>query len=95
MYNLLLVSLWLLPQIPKEKDPTTVGSLGTNVLNEAFLERFPLTFEQEYPTVSVETKMLHNYCSELQCCDDAFITNLVNWADIIRKTFLTKVVLMK
>ena len=61
--------------------------VGTNVLNEAFLERFPLTFEQEYPTVSVETKMLHNYCSELQCCDDAFITNLVNWADIIRKTF--------
>ena len=61
--------------------------VGTNILNEAFLERFPLTFEQEYPTVAVETKLLHNYCQELQCCDDQFITNLVNWADIIRKTF--------
>tara|TARA_Y100001937_G_scaffold128798_1_gene208183 strand:- start:5512 stop:6615 length:1104 start_codon:yes stop_codon:yes gene_type:complete len=61
--------------------------VGTNVLNEAFLERFPLTFEQEYPTVVVETKMLQNYCSELNCCDQGFITNLVNWADIIRKTF--------
>ena len=61
--------------------------VGTNILNEAFLERFPLTFEQEYPTVTVETKLLHNYCQELQCCDDQFITNLVNWADIIRKTF--------
>ena len=61
--------------------------IGTNVLNEAFLERFPLTFEQEYPTVVVETKMLQNYCSELNCCDQGFITNLVNWADIIRKTF--------
>ena len=61
--------------------------VGTNILNEAFLERFPLTFEQEYPTVTVETKLLHNYCQELQCCDDQFITNLVNWADIICKTF--------
>ena len=61
--------------------------VGTNILNEAFLERFPLTFEQEYPTVTVETKLLHNYCQELQCCDDQFIKNLVNWADIIRKTF--------
>ncbi len=61
--------------------------IGTNVLNEAFLERFPLTFEQEYPTPTVETKMLNNYCKELNCCDKEFIDNLVNWADIIRKTF--------
>jgi len=61
--------------------------IGTNVLNEAFLERFPLTFEQEYPTPKIESKMLNNYCSDLDCCDDKFIANLVNWADIIRKTF--------
>ena len=61
--------------------------IGTNVLNEAFLERFPLTFEQEYPTPTVEVKMLNNYCKELNCCDKEFIDNLVNWADIIRKTF--------
>jgi len=61
--------------------------VGTNVLNEAFLERFPLTFEQEYPSASIEAKMLNNYCSELNCCDDKFISNLVSWAEIIRKTF--------
>ena len=61
--------------------------IGTNVLNEAFLERFPLTFEQEYPTASIETKMLNNYCKELNCCDDEFISNLTTWAEIIRKTF--------
>jgi len=61
--------------------------IGTNVLNEAFLERFPLTFEQEYPVPRIETKMLHNYCSELGCCDEEFITNLCTWADVIRKTF--------
>lgn len=61
--------------------------IGTNVLNEAFLERFPLTFEQEYPVPRIETKMLNNYCSELGCCDEEFITNLCTWADVIRKTF--------
>tara|TARA_B100000123_G_scaffold8013_1_gene6048 strand:+ start:4315 stop:5439 length:1125 start_codon:yes stop_codon:yes gene_type:complete len=61
--------------------------IGTNVLNEAFLERFPVTFEQEYPSPKTEVKMLHNYCKELDCCDDAFIKNLVAWADMIRKTF--------
>ena len=61
--------------------------VGTNVLNEAFLERFPLTFEQEYPTIKIEQKLLHNYCSELNCCDDEYIENLGTWAEIIRKTF--------
>ena len=61
--------------------------IGTNVLNEAFLERFPLTFEQEYPSVAIEQRMLKNYCTELDCCDEDFQKNLVNWADIIRKTF--------
>ena len=61
--------------------------VGTNVLNEAFLERFPLTFEQEYPSIKIEQKFLHNYCSELNCCDDEYIENLGTWAEIIRKTF--------
>ena len=61
--------------------------IGTNVLNEAFLERFAVTFEQEYPTISIETKILNNYCRELDCLNDKFIDALVSWADIIRKTF--------
>ena len=56
--------------------------IGTNVLNEAFLERFALTFEQEYPTPSIEAKILSKMCD-----DDEFVTRLVDWADIIRKTF--------
>ena len=61
--------------------------IGTNVLNEAFLERFPLTFEQEYPKAQTEVRMLNNYCKELDCCDDKYIANLTAWAEIIRKTF--------
>ena len=61
--------------------------IGTNVLNEAFLERFPITFEQEYPKAQTEVRMLNNYCKELDCCDDKYIANLTAWAEIIRKTF--------
>ena len=61
--------------------------IGTNVLNEAFLERFPITFEQEYASPKTETRMLNNYCKELNCCDEKYISNLTSWADIIRKTF--------
>ena len=56
--------------------------VGTNVLNEAFLERFPVTFEQEYPTATTETKILIN-----NGCDEQFADNLVKWAGVIRKTF--------
>ena len=61
--------------------------IGTNVLNEAFLERFPITFEQDYPAAKTEIRMLNNYCKELDCCDDKYIANLTTWAEIIRKTF--------
>ena len=56
--------------------------IGTNVLNEAFLERFPVTFEQAYPTPKLEQKILESYCNEIEFCK-----RLVDWADIIRKTF--------
>ena len=61
--------------------------IGTNVLNEAFLERFALTFEQEYPTPAIETKILIRIAASLGKHDEEFCTNLANWADIIRKTF--------
>tara|TARA_X000000368_G_scaffold261117_1_gene206621 strand:- start:497 stop:1582 length:1086 start_codon:yes stop_codon:yes gene_type:complete len=56
--------------------------IGTNVLNEAFLERFPVTFEQSYPSVSIEQKILEKECEDIPFCK-----HLVDWADIIRKTF--------
>ncbi len=56
--------------------------VGTNILNEAFLERFPVTFEQDYPSATIETKILLN-----AGCDQEFADNLVKWAGIIRKTF--------
>ena len=61
--------------------------IGTNVLNEAFLERFPVTFEQEYPTPANEMKILVNVADQLGCLDKEFTTRLFDWADIIRKTF--------
>jgi MoxR-like ATPase len=61
--------------------------IGTNVLNEAFLERFALTFEQDYPTVTVETTILKKASNALNAVDEEFCENLANWADIIRKTF--------
>ena len=61
--------------------------IGTNVLNEAFLERFPVTFEQEYPPVSVEKKILGGVASQFGVTDTNFLAKLVDWGDIIRKTF--------
>ena len=61
--------------------------IGTNVLNEAFLERFPVTLEQEYPTPAIEQKILEGVALDLQVEDRDFCKRLVDWADIIRKTF--------
>ena len=61
--------------------------IGTNVLNEAFLERFPITFEQKYPSVKIETKIISKMLETENAKDDEYATNLVNWADIIRKTY--------
>ncbi len=61
--------------------------IGTNVLNEAFLERFPVTFEQEYPAPATEQKILEGIALDLGVEDRDFCKRLVDWADIIRKTF--------
>jgi hypothetical protein len=61
--------------------------IGTNVLNEAFLERFPVTLEQSYPAPSVEQKILEGIALNLGVEDRNFCKRLVDWADIIRKTF--------
>jgi hypothetical protein len=61
--------------------------IGTNVLNEAFLERFALTFEQEYPTPKIEQKILEKLSAHLGVLDEEFCQKLAFWAEQIRKTF--------
>ena len=61
--------------------------IGTNVLNEAFLERYPVTCEQEYPSPAIETKILTKLAADIGVDDPEFIKKLIDWGDIIRKTF--------
>jgi len=59
----------------------------TNVLNEAFLERFRNTMEQEWPPVATERKIVRKELASVGCDDEDFADKLVTWADVIRKTF--------
>ena len=61
--------------------------IGTNILNEAFLERFAVTMEQPYASVAVETKIVLGAMKKYGAEDTEFAKNLVTWADVIRKTF--------
>ena len=61
--------------------------MAATILDDAFLERFPITVEQEYPDVKIETKILTKLFASLGIDDKPFAENLVKWADIIRKTF--------
>ena len=72
----------------KGKGDETGNFIGAGVMNEAFLERFPITVEQEYPTNAVEKKILGKVFDKLNLSDNEFIDKLVSWADIIRKTYM-------
>ena len=61
--------------------------IAAQILDEAFLERFPITVEQEYPSTTVEKKIVLNKMEFYGKLDDEFANKLINWADIIRKTF--------
>ena len=61
--------------------------IGTNLLNEAFLERFAVTVEQEYPPAATERKILEKNFQQLGVNDDVFIDRLITWAEVIRKSF--------
>jgi hypothetical protein len=61
--------------------------IGTNVMNEAFLERFSITIDQEYPSSKIESQILNNVLSASNVSEPEFVDILVNWADVIRKTF--------
>jgi MoxR-like ATPase len=61
--------------------------MGTNVLNDAFLERFGETYAQEFPAPAIEKKMVLNWMRRHNYEDEAFAEDLVKWADAIRRTF--------
>lgn len=61
--------------------------IGTNVLNEAFLERFAVTFNQDYPSANIEKKIVVNLMNHYGCVNLEYADTLVKWADVIRKTF--------
>jgi hypothetical protein len=58
------------------------GKYLSQILDDAFLERFPITVEQQYPDAKTETKILSPLIS-----DEAFVRNLIQWADVVRKTY--------
>ena len=61
--------------------------IAAQILDEAFLERFPITVEQEYPSTTVERKIVINKMNFFNKLDEDFADKLINWADVIRKTF--------
>ena len=61
--------------------------IGTNILNEAFLDRFSATFYQEYPTTKMEAKILSKQFKMYELEEDDFVDKLVRWADVIRRSF--------
>lgn len=62
--------------------------IAAQILDEAFLERFPITHEQEYPAAAVERKIVLNNMNAVGFIDEDFADKLVSWAEIIRKTYL-------
>ena len=61
--------------------------ISAQLLDEAFLERFAITVEQEYPKAAVEKKIVLNKMAKVGCVDEDFATHLVTWSEVIRKTF--------
>jgi hypothetical protein len=61
--------------------------IAAQILDEAFLERFPITVEQEYPSTTIEKKIVMNKMKSLDKINEEFADRLIAWADIIRKTF--------
>lgn len=61
--------------------------MSAQILDDAFLERFAVTIEQEYPSSKVEKKIIMKKMQRIEKVDEDFADKLVAWAEIIRKTF--------
>ena len=90
------VNKWIIPKTgfnvmatanTKGKGSEDGRFIGTNILNEAFLERFAVTMEQPYATAATEKKIVVNSMKKYGEVDEDFATNLITWAEVIRKTF--------
>ena len=90
------VNKWITPKLgfnvmatanTKGKGSEDGRFIGTNVLNEAFLERFAITIEQPYASAATEKKIIVGSMKKYGALDQEFATNLVTWAEVIRKTF--------
>jgi len=90
------VNKWITPKLgfnvmatanTKGKGSEDGRFIGTNVLNEAFLERFAITIEQPYAAAATEKKIIVGAMKKYGSIDEEFATNLVTWAEVIRKTF--------
>lgn len=66
--------------------------IAAQILDEAFLERFPITVEQEYPTSKIERKIVINNMKAHNCVDEDFADKLVKWAEVIRKTYMEEAI---
>lgn len=71
----------------KGKGDDTGNFIGTGILNEAFLERFPITIEQQYPTPANEKKIMYKMFDQFGIEDNDFADKLVDWADLTRKAY--------
>lgn len=71
----------------KGKGDDTGNFIGTGILNEAFLERFPITIEQSYPSVANEKKIMYKMFDKFGVDDNDFANKLVDWADLTRKAY--------
>lgn len=71
--------------------------VGTQLVNEAFLERFPITVEQTYPAIQVEKKILsktwESVTGQAPDADQAtFFETLSRWADMVRTTYMERAI---
>ena len=60
---------------------------AASIIDDAFLERFTISVDQTFPSLSIEKKIVLKHMEKFECADESFAQHLVTWADIIRKTF--------
>jgi len=60
---------------------------AASIIDDAFLERFTISVDQQFPSLNIEKKIVLKHMEKFDCVDSDFADKLVTWADIIRKTF--------